>query len=215
MVFRQWTPASVTPDFTVPIAAYMNGFPVPGGPVEITPDRVQVLRQKVASSRPQVTLEGTPGPAVASVASCLALLHGVPPRGGLGLGLFLLYQHSPDAAWHVSAQQSLSLPERPPKPFEVLSVINPYIAMSLGVYIYSEKAPVATLRAEYSDGMILDEDTLSGRSLLVHLPVHAPNGWSREEAPLFRILDMAGNDIVPAGRIPLQRRIPPQLTQED
>lgn len=212
MLFQHWDRSSAAPDLTVQIADALNGLEVPGGRIEITPDRVQVLRQKVAANRPQLI----PGaPAVASVASCLALLHGVPPRGGHGLALFLAFQPCPDADWHIAGFQALSLLERPPVPFATTCVINSYIAMGFGVYVYDgHEGAVAILRAELADGTILDEDPVLGRGLLVHLPVHSPSGWSEEEAPLIRLLDARGNDILPPARIPLQCRIRPDRAGE-
>lgn len=100
-------------------------------------------------------------------------------------------------------------------PFAATCVINSHIAMAFGVCVYDgHEVAVAILRAELADGTILDEDPMSGRGLLVHLPVHSPGGWSEEEAPLIRLLDAGGNDIWPPTRIPLQCRIRPDLSDE-
>lgn len=197
------------PDLLAEFADGLSRIVVKGKPLQVEQRQLEVLQQRTLVGRPQV---GAPEKRTASISSCFVLLHDVPPDNTKGLGICFAFQEDPSSPWRVTMHQARSMPYPPPKPFEMMQIIDPLIGIAFGVQVYNPG--IAALRAELADGTVL-EDRVSNQSLCLMLPVYAPDGWADEEAPVVRLLEESGRDLIPPFPIRLQKRppSPPSATE--
>jgi hypothetical protein len=197
------------PDLSLLIEESLNAMLSESGNSPTPPLRIAVLRQvTVQGVRPPESGTGDVIP-IANVSALLVSLADMPPDGR-GVGLLLAVQAEEGSAWVVSSFQTRSIPTSDSKPFTTLTLISPWLGIVVG--IFATNPGVARLHAELPDGTIL-EDNVVNQGLLLYLPGYVPSGWSPEEAPVLRLLDATGNDLLPPERSALRRgpRRPPDV----